>query len=283
MPDVLKNKVAIVTGASRGIGAAIAVRFAAEGAKLVITARTLDERDAIAGSLRTTEKRIRDQGGDCHVIAADLADEAGRKAIIDGALAHYGRIDILVNNAAWARFGHTHQHALRHIRLAFEVNTIAPLEMSRAVVPGMIAQGGGWILNISSGTSAHPGPAPFAPDDRYVQFHQGHSPTLYGASKIATERLVTGMAVELAGHNIAVNTLAPVEAVASEGALMVADLGGKTKLEPVEAMAEAALALCSRPAAGLSGRLAVSLPLLKELGIAIHTLDGTRLFETPPG
>ena len=68
MPDVLKNKVAIVTGASRGIGAAIAVRFAAEGAKLVITARTLDERDAIAGSLRTTEKRIRDQGGglSCH-------------------------------------------------------------------------------------------------------------------------------------------------------------------------------------------------------------------------
>lgn len=279
-PLALSGKVAIVTGASRGIGAAIASRFAAEGARVVITARTLEEKGHLAGSLRVTESRIRAKGGECHAIEADLAEPAGRQAIVEETLAHFGRIDILVNNAAWARFGQTHLQSPRHVRLAFEVNTLAPLELASAVIPGMIAQGGGWILNISSGTTAHPGPAPLDPQDRYVQFHQQGGPTLYGATKSASERLITGMAAELAPHNIALNTLAPVEAVASEGALKVANLNGDTKIEPPEAMAEAALALCSRPATELSGRNAVSLALLEELGLAVHALDGERVLET---
>ncbi|MDD3797779.1 MAG: SDR family NAD(P)-dependent oxidoreductase [Novosphingobium sp.] len=276
MPGTLKDRIAIVTGASRGIGAAIATRFAAEGARVAITARTMEEDGKLAGSLRTTQERIEAAGGECLAIVADLSQPDQRRAIVEQTLARFGRVDILVNNAAWARFGPTHKHAERHLRLAFEVNVMAPLDLASAVVPGMIEQGGGWILDISSGTSAHPGPAPFDPTDRYVQFHQHGGPTLYGATKAATERMATGMAAELAPYAIAVNTLAPVEAVASEGAVKVADLGGGTHLEPVEAMAEAALALCSRPANELSGRRAVSLPLLAELGIAVRTLDGQR-------
>ncbi|WP_235829561.1 SDR family NAD(P)-dependent oxidoreductase [Croceicoccus estronivorus] len=280
---MLENRVAIVTGASRGIGAAIAIRFAAEGARVVITARTLDESEKLPGSLRKTQDRIEANGGECFPIVADLGQPESRRTIVEGALAHFGRVDILVNNAAWARFGPTHLLVERHIRLALEVNTLAPLELASAVAPGMIDRGEGWILDISSGTSDHPGPGPFDPADRYVQFHQHSGPTLYAATKAATERLATGMAAELAPHNIAVNTLAPVEGVASEGAVMAGDLSVDMTLEPVEAMAEAALALCSRPASMLSGRRAVSLPLLEELGIPVHTLDGRQLLHTSAG
>lgn len=275
MPKSLDGKVAIVTGASRGIGAAIATRFAAEGAQVLITARTIEEGPKIPGSLSKTAERIRAMGGQCAIVAADLTNADDRQRIIASALEKFGKVDILVNNAAWGRFGPAHKFALHHVRMAFEVNSVAPLDLARAVIPGMIERGGGWILNISSKTSEHPGAAPYSASERYVRFHQDVGPTLYGASKAAQERLTTGMAVELAAHNIAVNSLAPDEAVASEGAL-AADIGVDMKFEPVEAMAEAALLLCSRPASELSGRIAISLALLKELNATVRSLDGAR-------
>lgn len=102
-------------------------------------------------------------------------------------------------------------------------------------------------------------------------------PTLYGASKAALERLSSGLAAELAPFNISVNALSPVEAVASEGAVELADLGGDTHVEPVEAMAEAALLLASACPSQLSGRLAVSLDLLAEFGVPVRALDGMPL------
>ena len=96
----------------------------------------------------------------------------------------------------------------------------------------------------------------------------------YGTSKAALDRLTAGWATELAGSGIAVNALAPVGAVASEGALAVGGWNGDDHVEPVEAMAEAAVLLCSRPEKELSGRIARSLPLLGEFGVAIKGLDG---------
>ncbi|WEK42039.1 MAG: SDR family NAD(P)-dependent oxidoreductase [Candidatus Sphingomonas colombiensis] len=273
----LKGKVAVVTGASRGIGAGIAARFAAEGARVVAVARTLEPDGKLPGSLAETVERIRAAGGECHALRIDLGDAADRARIIPEVLAQFGRVDIVVNNAAWARFGPIWQQQPRHAHLAFEINYFAPLEIAAAAVPVMKGQGAGWILNISSGTSLLPRPAPFDPADRYFEFHQQGSPTLYGSTKAALERMSAGMAAELAGTGVAINTLAPVGAVASEGALEVGGWDERDHLEPVEAMAEAALALCSRPADELSGRIAVSLPLLEELGIPIRALDGQRL------
>ena len=101
--------------------------------------------------------------------------------------------------------------------------------------------------------------------------------TLYGTSKAALNRLTAGWAVELAGSGIAVNSLAPVGAVASEGALAVGGWDERDHIEPVEAMAEAALQLCSRPAASLSGEVICSLPLLQQLGVPVRTLQGDAL------
>lgn len=275
MSDTLKNKVAIITGASRGIGAAIAERFAAEGAKVVISARTLEAGGKLAGSLRETAERIRAQGGECHCVQADLSNATDRARIVPEAIAHFGGVDILVNNAAWARFKPTREQLSRHTHLAFEINYFAPLELSQQVIESMLLRGGGWILNLSSATSQHPDPAPYDPQNRSFQFHQHMPPTLYGSTKAALERLSAGMAAELAPVSIAVNTLAPVEAVATAGALKSGAIDSPAHMEPVETMAEAALQLCSRQQAQLSGRCVMSLPLLRELGVAVHSLDGS--------
>lgn len=275
MTTLLSNKVAIITGASRGIGAAIAERFAAEGAKVVITARTLEADGKLPGSLQETADRIRARGGECHCIQANLTDPVDRARIVPEAIAHFGGVDVLVNNAAWARFKATLEQARRYTQMAFEINYFAPLELSQQAIASMVSRGGGWILNISSSTVLHPDPAPYEPKNRSYLFHQHMSPTLYGSTKAALERTSAGMAAELAPVNIAVNTLAPVEAVASVGAIKSGAIDSGAHMEPGEAMAEAALQLCSRPQAQLSGRCVLSLPLLRELGVQVHTLDGS--------
>ena len=275
----LQGKVALVTGASRGIGAAIAKRFAAEGARVIIVARTLEEGGALKGSLATTAEAIRARGGEAVPLVADLSKGQDVERAGLTALQQCGSVDVLVNNAAWLRFGQMKDQSPGSAELAFKINVIAPFILSKKLIPAMIEKRSGWIVNLSSGASRHPEPAPFDPHDRYVQFHQHVGPTLYGASKAALERMSSGMAAELAPYNIAVNTLTPVEAVASEGAVELADLGGDTHVEPVEAMAEAALALATAPASLISGRRAVSLELLNELRMPIRTLDGAGLLQ----
>lgn len=271
---LLDGRVAIVTGASRGIGAAIARRFAAEGARVAIVARTATAGGALAGSLAETAAAIEAAGGEALVICADLADPADRARIVPETVARFGKVDILVNNAAWARFVPIWEAQPRHVELSLQMNVRAPLELSQAALPHMRAGGEGWILNISSATADLPPPAPYDADDRYVAFNRDGHATLYGTGKAALDRMSAGWAVELSREAIAVNSLAPVGAVASEGALAVGNWDERDHVEPVEAMAEAALQLCHRPAATLSGEVVRSVPLLKRLGVSIRGLDG---------
>lgn len=274
---LLNGRVAVITGASRGIGAAIARRFAAEGAKVAIVARTAEPGGSLPGSLAETAQQIRDAGGECLMIQCDLADSVDRARIVTETVAHFGRLDILVNNAAWSRFVPIWEAQPRHVQLAFQMNLYAPQELSQQALPHMRANGEGWILNISSATADMPPPAPWDENDRYIMFNRDGHATLYGTTKAALDRLTSGWAVELSREKIAVNSLAPVGAVASEGALAVGNWDERDHLEPVEAMAEAALQLCHRPSAELSGNVVRSLPLLKRLGVEVHTLDGAKV------
>ncbi len=275
--QLLAGRVAIITGASRGIGAAIARRFAAEGAKVAIVARTAEPGGKLPGSLIETAESIRAAGGECLMIQSDLADPVDRARIVPETVAHFGKVDILVNNAAWSRFIPIWQAEPRHVQLAFQMNLYAPQELSQQALPHMRKQGEGWILNISSATADTPPPAPWDENDRYIRFNRDGHATLYGTSKAALDRLTVGWAVELSREKIAVNSLAPVGAVASEGALSVGNWDERDHLEPVEAMAEAALQLCHRPSSQLSGNVIRSLPLLKQLDVEVHTLDGSRV------
>jgi NAD(P)-dependent dehydrogenase (short-subunit alcohol dehydrogenase family) len=261
---------ALVTGASRGIGAAIAERLAAEGADVVITARTLDEHDHLPGSLSETQRRLARYGSKVAVVVADLSDEAARARVVPEAEAALGGpIEILVNNAAAAIYQPLAEYPLRRRRVLFEVNVHAPLDLAQAVIPGMRAAGEGWIVNLSSGATKHPAGPPFALGP------QGTTLAVYGASKAALNRITTGLAAELYGTGIRVNTIEPRAAVLSEGAT---ELVGSTlrpdQIETMEEMVEAVVALCDCPPE-CTGRNAVSLDLIRERELVVHALDGS--------
>ena len=145
---------AIVTGASRGIGAGIAERLAAEGAEVAIVARTLDAHDDPARQPQRDRRRGSARyGNPVGVVAADLTDGDDRARIVPEAVEQLGGpIDILVNNAAAAMYAQPSEMPLKRRRITFEVNVHAPLDLAQAVLPAMLEQGEGWIVNLSSAT-----------------------------------------------------------------------------------------------------------------------------------
>lgn len=264
------GRIALVTGASRGIGAGIAERLAAAGASVACVARSLDEpKGKEPGSLRETVARINAAGGRAVAIQGDVAKAESRAAVVERCRAELGAIDILVNNAAAGPHKTFEKLTASHFALTFGVNVEAAFHLSQLVVPAMREQGRGWIVNISSATARLPQGPPF----EAYQINGGAH--LYAASKAALDRLTVGIAAELSEAGIAVNTLAPVAAVITAAVRMTgADKWIQPEMiEPVEAMAEAALALACCDAK-LTGRITYSLDLLRELGRELRTLDG---------
>ena len=261
----------VVTGASRGIGAAVAQRLAAEGADVAITARTLDRHASLEGSLHETANRLQHFGGAVAVITADLADPDDRARIVPEATrALAGPIDILVNNAAAAIYQPLVDFPLRRRRLTFEVNVHAPFDLAQAVLPSMVEQGEGWVVNVSSAT-AHLWQPPFRLGSL------GSTTGVYGASKAALNRLTNALAAELATSGVRINTVEPRAAVMSEGAEVLT--GGSLQLDQIETMeemVEAVAALCDCPPER-TGRTDVSLDLIAELGLVVRDLEGKPL------
>ena len=261
----------IVTGASRGIGAALAERLAAEGAGVAVVARTLDAHDHLAGSLQETLARCRRHGARVEAIAADLTDVESRATIIPRALELFGgRIDVLVNNAAAAIYQPTLTMPLKRRRIMFEVNVHAPADLAQAVIPAMAERGEGWIVNLSSASARHQFGRPKAlqKPPPYIG--------VYGASKAALNRLTVAFAAELQGSGVRINTVEPRAVVRSEGSdALLGDSLPAEYYEPMEAMVEGVLALCDCPA-DWNGGVHVSLDLLAALGRTVMTLDGTQ-------
>lgn len=271
----LDGRVALITGASRGIGAGIAQRFAAEGAAVAITARTVEPEAgaSLAGSLREAVETIEAAGGRAVAIGANLADGDEQARIVPEVERVLGPVEILVNNAAAAMYLATAEIPLKRRRLTFEINVHAPMDLAQAVLPGMRQRGEGWILNISSATSKHPLGPPF---NRGLAL--ANTQTTYGASKAALERFTAGLAAEIYEDGVAVNTLAPVAAVRTPGAdALVGDTldANPDIVESLELFVEAALALVTCDPETMTGRVCYSRPLLEELGDTVHNLDGT--------
>lgn len=267
----LDGKVALVTGASRGIGEAIAELFAAEGAKVVCAARTLKEGDhQLEGSLERTVQRIKDAGGEAMAVTADVSQEDDCNRIVEEAQAAFGSIDVLVNNAALNYYIPIVDYPVSRWMRAFAVNLHGPFMLSKAVLPDMIERRSGAIVNISSVGAIGPGRGPYPEQDGL------RGGTMYGASKAALERFTQGLAQEVYEHGITVACYSPGVGVATEGTVyfgLSKSLDDPDR-EPMSMMTNAALLLATEPLDRVTGRVTYSQAILKEFG---WIEDGTGL------
>jgi citronellol/citronellal dehydrogenase len=260
---ILDGKVAIVTGASRGIGAEIARRFGAAGAAVAVAARTTGVGTSpLPGTIAETAEQIRAAGGTAVAIRADLSKPEDRKHLVSEASQRLGPPDILVSNAAVTYFSRVTDFTARRYQLMFDVQVAAPFYLAQLAVPAMRDNGRGWILNISSVAARHPA---FPPSGWATR-----GGTVYGTCKAALERFSTGLAAELYDDNIAVNALSPSQVVPTPGTLFHhLTTEDDPRAEPPAVMAEAALMLCSAEPKVLTGRVTYSQDLLAELGVSI--------------
>lgn len=204
MGNALAGKVAIVTGSSRGIGKAIAKAFAAEGAHVAVVARTDKDGDSkMPGSIATTVQEIAKAGGAAAPFHCDLTDDEQVGRLAEGVLSRFGRIDILVNNAAILFHTHVAETPMRRWDLIWKVNMRGILACTGAVLPHLIKQRGGNIINVTSQATLSRSPGGSA----------------YGMLKTALEYYSEVLAKEVAEQGIAINCLDP-GGVKTEGAVM---------------------------------------------------------------
>lgn len=267
----LEGKIALVTGASRGIGRAIAQRFASAGATVVVTARSLDTSKSEPGTLRESVELIEQAGGRAFALAADLEREADREGLVPRAAALAGGLDILVNNAGYAEYAAISEMTNDTYDRTLDHYLRAPFALSRAAIPLMKARGAGWIVNVGSVT-AQP---PIRP---HGFFDANGGSTLYAAVKAALNRFTQGLAAECLASEIAVNLIAPSTAIATPGASRY--IPSEYPTERVEYLAECALQLAYLPAAERTGLVTHSMHFPAALGFKVYSLDGKR--ELPP-
>lgn len=198
MSGRLKGKVAIITGASRGLGQYCAVGYAKEGANIVVAARTEQQtKEELPGTIYETAKLVEEAGGEALAVVCNVADLESVEAMVAATIERFGRVDILMNNAAVQPPGFISTMTPKHWELEFRVNVHGSFYCARAALAQMREQKSGNIINISSAAA------------------QGGSH--YGATKRALEAMTVGLAMELRRDGIAVNALKPVGAIDTPG------------------------------------------------------------------
>jgi citronellol/citronellal dehydrogenase len=200
MAGRLAGKVAIITGASRGLGQYCAVGYAREGAKVAVAARTEKESDPrLPGTIHDTVRMVEEAGGEGLAVVCNVGDMESVEAMAAKVLDHWGRIDILMTNAAVQPAGFISTIKPKSWELEFNINVHGPFRCIRAVLPAMQAQKSGNIINISS----------------VAAMGGSH----YGATKRAIEAMSIGLARELKDQGIAVNAMKPVGGIETPGLL----------------------------------------------------------------
>jgi NAD(P)-dependent dehydrogenase (short-subunit alcohol dehydrogenase family) len=205
------GRVAVITGAARGLGRATAVRFADAGYAVVLAARSTEEspHPMFQGTVDDVQAELEREGHLAHAVGVDLADPDGPGALYDETIRRFGRCDVLVNNAAYSPVEPFLSMSPSKWKAALMVNLWGPAALSRLVLPGMVDRGSGTVINVGSGAAVEniPSTAP------------------YCVTKAALERLTETVGAEIAGSGATVVCIRIAERIATESDLMMRSKG----------------------------------------------------------
>ena len=248
----LQGKTLFISGASRGIGLAIALRAARDGANVVIAAKTASPDPRLPGTIHTAAAEVEAAGGRALALQVDIRDEDAVQAAVARAAEHFGGIDILVNNASAISLTRTPDTPLKRYDLMMDINVRGSFVCAQACLPHLQRAANPHILSLSP---------PLNLDPKWLGVHAAYTTSKYAMSLIAL-----GLAEELKAQGIAVNTLWPQTIIATS-ALNVANVGlGEMGRKP-EIMADAAWQVLTSDARSLSGRSLIDEAVLREAGV----------------
>jgi citronellol/citronellal dehydrogenase len=252
-PRTLKDRVVVVTGASRGIGTAVAVRAAADGAAVALLAKTQTPNPKIAGTLAEVADAVEQAGGSALQLPCDVRDADAVASAIASVAETFGGIDIVVNNAGALDLRPTAQLPPKNLRRLLEINVEGPFAVVQAALPYLRRSDNAHVVNVSP---------PLNMDPRWVGAHVGHT-----VGKYAESLLTLGWAEEFASVPIAVNSLWPATTIASTGMIVaLGEAAVRAQARSPQIMAEAVHALVTRPAAACSGHFYTDEQVLREEG-----------------
>jgi NAD(P)-dependent dehydrogenase (short-subunit alcohol dehydrogenase family) len=237
----LSGKVALVTGASRGIGADLARHLAEAGASVAVAARTEREGDPrLPGTIHSVVDGIKSDGHRALAVRMDLRQPESISDGVKQAVDRLGRLDIVVNNAAVLVPGAIETVREKHLDLLWQINLRGPLLLLRNAIPHLRATDGGRVLNISSVAAKFPGPGPYP--------EAGKGGAFYGMLKSALDRYTQGLAMELQEDRIAVNALSPEGRIRTPGNLFAENDPENPTLEfeSADLMGKAAVWICQQ-------------------------------------
>lgn len=258
MAGNLAGKTLFVTGASRGIGKAIALRAAADGANIVVVAKTDEPHPTLPGTIHTAVEEIEAAGGKGLAVATDIRDEEQVAAAVERAVTAFGGIDILVNNASAISLTPTLDTTMKRFDLMWSVNARGTFLCSRACIPHLQRAANPHILVMSP---------PLNLDPRWFKNHLAYTLSKYGMSMI-----VLGLAEELKRHRVKVNALWPRTVIATSALRMLQDTPLAERLRPgncrkPEILADAAHAILVQTADGVTGNFYLDEQVLKATGV----------------
>ncbi len=267
----LKGKTLFITGASRGIGLAIALRAARDGANIVIAAKTTEANPKLPGTIHSAAAEIEAAGGKALAVQTDIRDEASVIAAVNQAVAKFGGIDILINNASAISLTPTPSTPMKRFDLMFGVNVRGTYLCTQTCLPHLIASAGAGrnphVLTMSPPLSMKP---------HWFQNHVAYTMAKYGMSECTL-----GHAAEFAPHGIAVNSLWPRTAIATAALQMIPGVD-LARCRTPEILADAAYLILTSDAKTTTGNFFIDDTLLAERGITdldqYSVTPGTRDF-----
>ena len=242
-----------MTGGSRGIGLAIALRAAADGANVVIAAKTVEPNPRLPGTIHSAAREIEAAGGQCLPVQCDIRDEAQIAKAVAGAVERFGGIDILVNNASAISLTGTLETPMKRFDLMFGINVRGTYATSQACIPHLRKASNPHILTLSPPLNLKP---------RWFKGHAAYTMAKYGMSMC-----VLGMAEEFREAGIAVNALWPRTIIATAALQMIPGVDPARGRKP-EIMADAAHWILSQPARGCTGNFFIDDDVLRNAGVS---------------